>query len=329
MNGVLSVSSEMILRIILFIAGLIILGGIVLHHHLSSRKKNGAKSSKRREPRFQDLDLPLAEDPVPPEEDKDWGHFDELRDPPLLDQNSELPLPEPAVEAEPEPESPPPLHMREAAPGDHQATERATEERRQERQAKTAQQSPAAAKPVAQAKPASMGRAGPVGRPVPRASGASAVEKANNAPKPDKIITLYVRARTGRKISGVELLDAAIKTGLQFGNRKIFHRTQEGQAEPLFSMANLVKPGNFDPGSWNVFETPGVALFMTLPGPITALDCWDAMHAAGQRLAELLDAELLDDHRARMSRQRIAQMREDLREYDRRREIKRGLDHDS
>lgn len=324
MNGVLSVSSEMILRIILFIAGLIILGGIVLHHHLSSRKKDGARSSKRREPRFQDLDLPLAEDPVPPEEDKDWGQFNELNDPPLLDQEDGPAPAAPEAEAAAEPDSPPPLHMREAAPGDHQATERATEERRQERRAKAAQHVPAVPSPTA-----SPMKAGPVGRPVPRASGTSAVEKANNAPKPDKIITLYIRARTGRKISGVELLDAAIKTGLQFGQRKIFHRTQEGQAEPLFSMANLVKPGNFDPGSWNVFETPGVALFMTLPGPITALDSWDAMHAAGQRLAELLDAELLDDHRARMSRQRIAQMREDLREYDRKREIKRSLDHDS
>ena len=92
-------------------------------------------------------------------------------------------------------------------------------------------------------------------------------------------------------------------------------------------MANLVKPGYFDPGAWNVFETPGVALFMTLPGPEQALDTWDAMHAAGQRLAELLNAELLDDSRCRMSRQRIAQMREAMREYDRRMEIKRGLDH--
>ena len=124
----------------------------------------------------------------------------------------------------------------------------------------------------------------------------------------------------------MELLDAAIKTGLHFGNRKIFHRVDEGGKEPLFSMANLVKPGSFDSGSWNVFETPGVALFMTLPGPQAALDTWDAMHAAGQRLAELLNAELLDEARCRMSRQRIAQMREEMRDYDRRREVQRGLD---
>lgn len=149
---------------------------------------------------------------------------------------------------------------------------------------------------------------------------------AGMAAKADKIVTLYVKARSGRRISGVELLDAAIKTGLQFGDRKIFHRLPEGALKPVFSMANLVKPGFFEPGEWNMFATPGVTLFMTLPGPQPALDTWDAMHAAGVRLAELLHAELLDDARCLMTRQRVGQLREEMREYDRRQEIQRGLD---
>lgn len=272
-------SSEATLRIILLIVGLFILGGIVLHDYYTRRNREGATRRHRREPKFEELDLPLAEEEGDPAQD--WGKFEELNDPPLLDEEQSLkqaithPQPKPAPKT-------PPLHVREAG-----ATERKQSAQKREEMARD-------------------------------------LDSAN---KPERIFTLYVKAKTGRQISGVELLDAAIKTGLQFGERKIFHRTHEGSSEPIFSMANLVKPGFFDPGAWNVFETPGVALFMTLPGPEPALDCWDAMHAAGQRLAELLNAELLDDSRCRMSRQRIAQLREAMREYDRRMEIKRSLDH--
>lgn len=132
-----------------------------------------------------------------------------------------------------------------------------------------------------------------------------------------RIVTLYVRARGDRRISGLSLLDAAIKAGLRFGEMKIFHRRHRGATRPVFSMANITRPGSFDPSGWNLFETPGVTLFMTLPGPVSALDAWDAMLATGQRLAELLDADLMDDSQCLLTRQRIAQIREEMREFDR------------
>ncbi len=135
---------------------------------------------------------------------------------------------------------------------------------------------------------------------------------------PDKIVTIYVQRRSGRRINGSELLDSAIKAGLDFGEMNIFHRLHEGVNEPVFSMANLTAPGHFDPSSWNVFDTPGVTFFTTLPAPVSALDAWDAMLATARRMAELLEAEVLDDARCLVTRQRIAQMREEMREFDRR-----------
>jgi len=136
--------------------------------------------------------------------------------------------------------------------------------------------------------------------------------------KPDKIITLYVQRRAGRRINGSELLDSAIKAGLDFGEMNIFHRLHEGETEPVFSVANLTAPGHFDPANWNIFDTPGVTFFLTLPAPVSALDAWDAMLATARRMAELLEAEVLDDARCLVTRQRIAQLREEMREYDRR-----------
>ncbi|TVQ29198.1 MAG: cell division protein ZipA [Wenzhouxiangella sp.] len=134
---------------------------------------------------------------------------------------------------------------------------------------------------------------------------------------PDKIVTLYIQRKEGRRIKGTELHEAATKAGLNFGEMNIFHRLHEGASDPVFSMANLTAPGHFDPHSWNVFDTPGVTFFTTLPAPVSALDAWDAMLATARRMAELLEAEVLDDNRCLVTRQRIAQVREEMRDYDR------------
>lgn len=136
-------------------------------------------------------------------------------------------------------------------------------------------------------------------------------------PEPDMIVSVYLRARVNRKISGVQLLEATTRAGLRFGDMNIFHRIPEGDSRPVFSLANLVSPGHFDPDGWNLFETPGVSLFLSLPGPLDGLDAWDAMFATGQRLSELLHADLLDDKQRPLTRQRVAEIRESVREYDR------------
>ncbi len=151
--------------------------------------------------------------------------------------------------------------------------------------------------------------------------GSGAGSAGESADPSEKIVILYLKRKEGKKLSGVELLEAALKAGLVFGEMNIFHRRQEGGEQSVFSMANITNPGTFDPTAWNLFETPGVTLFLTLPGPISGLDAWDAMLATGQRLAELLNAELLDDSQCLLTRQRIAQIREEMREYDRKQGI--------
>lgn len=137
---------------------------------------------------------------------------------------------------------------------------------------------------------------------------------------PDKIITLYLRSRDNHSISGLDILDSALKSGMVFGAHDIFHRVLEGEEKPLFSMANLAKPGTFDKSAWNMLETQGVTMFLALPAPLGALDAWDAMLATSRRLAELLHADLLDDAREVFTRQREGQIREELREYERKKQ---------
>jgi len=136
-------------------------------------------------------------------------------------------------------------------------------------------------------------------------------------PSPDKIVTLFLQARDNNIITGIELLDNSLKSGLVFGSHDIFHRIHEEDVEPVFSMANLTRPGSFDKNAWNTMEIRGVTMFMTLPGPRNALDAWDSMLATSRRLAELLHADLLDDQHEVFTRQRSLQIKEELREYER------------
>ena len=135
----------------------------------------------------------------------------------------------------------------------------------------------------------------------------------------ERIVTLFVAARAGDLIHGPDLVVAAEKAGLAFGDMGIFHRLVDGRRElgPIFSVANLVKPGNFDLKRVEAMQTPGLSFFMTLPGPVPALDAWDTMLPAAQRLAELLDGLVLDEERNALGRQRIAHIRDELRGWDR------------
>jgi cell division protein ZipA len=156
------------------------------------------------------------------------------------------------------------------------------------------------------------------------------IEEVNRKPLPgarpdqpiERIVTLFVAARAGGLIHGPDLVVAAEKAGLAFGDLGIFHRLVSGKPEsgPIFSMANMVKPGNFDMRHVDELHTPGVSFFMALPGPLPALDAWDAMLPTAQRLAELLDGNVLDEERNALGRQRVAHLRDELRAWDRKQE---------
>ena len=135
----------------------------------------------------------------------------------------------------------------------------------------------------------------------------------------DRIVSLYVAAKAGSKLRGQDIVVAAEKAGLTFGHMDVFHRLVDGKPElgPIFSVANIIKPGSFDMARIAEVETPAIALFLTLPAPVPALDAWETMEPAAQRMADLLDGVVLDQERNALGRQRIQHIREELRHYDR------------
>lgn len=138
----------------------------------------------------------------------------------------------------------------------------------------------------------------------------------------DKIVTLYIAARAGEKLRGPDIVVAAEKAGLTYGYMNVFHRLVEGHPErgPVFSVANIMKPGSFEMATIQSLETPAIAFFLTLPAPVSALDAWETMLPTAERMTELLGGVLLDESRSALGRQRIQHIREDLRAWDRQHE---------
>ena len=138
----------------------------------------------------------------------------------------------------------------------------------------------------------------------------------------EKLVMLYLAAKSGQAISGAELVLATEKVGLVYGHHNIYHRLVDGPdaGEPVFSMANVVQPGYFDLANIDTLQTPGVSFFMTLPGPVTAVQAWETMLPVAERMAQLLDGVLLDADRNALGRQRILHIKEELRTFDREKE---------
>jgi cell division protein ZipA len=101
--------------------------------------------------------------------------------------------------------------------------------------------------------------------------------------------------------------------GLRFGDMDIFHYfIEEGDGESIFSVANLVEPGTFNLENLDEMSTPGLTLFLKLPGPVEDIKAFDGFIDVAMQLKESLGAELRDKKRNILSKQMIGHMREEI-----------------
>lgn len=129
---------------------------------------------------------------------------------------------------------------------------------------------------------------------------------------------ISVMAREGHEFEGTDLHYILTKLGFRFGEMDIFHRhlEQDGRGDVLFSMANAVKPGTFQPSRMAQFSTPGVTLFMELPHQGRAEAHFRLMVQAAEKMAGELDGLLMDRSRVPLSADLVEQYATELRAYD-------------
>ena len=134
---------------------------------------------------------------------------------------------------------------------------------------------------------------------------------------PRKILQINLLARR-EAFSGDAIMQAVRDVDLIHGPMDIFHRyLGDKRSKIIFSMANLVEPGNFDINKIGELSTPGLTLFAQLPGPLDGISLLEEMLSVAQRLAALLDGEIQDDTHSDMSKQTIEHLREEIVEFER------------
>jgi cell division protein ZipA len=130
------------------------------------------------------------------------------------------------------------------------------------------------------------------------------------------VVIISVVAPEGQLLNGDALQKALDNNDLQHGDKGIFHRVirRNSVDEPVFSLANMVKPGDFGNGDLRGFTTPGVTLFLQLPGPVESLEAFDDFVQTVERLAVELGGQLHDQKHCVITHQALMQMREQLAE---------------
>lgn len=139
-------------------------------------------------------------------------------------------------------------------------------------------------------------------------------------PGQEKIITLHVAAPEGEVFAGPAIHNALRLCRLQFGMRDVYHRITEanGVPEAVYSIASMVKPGFLDPGMADTFTTPGLTMFMVMPGPIEGVNAFRDMLETAQQLAQRLGGDVLDDKRALLTHQAEQYLHDQIAETERR-----------
>jgi cell division protein ZipA len=113
----------------------------------------------------------------------------------------------------------------------------------------------------------------------------------------DVLASLNILSTGPTGFSGRAIDEAARQFGLQFGAMNIYHRKNDQAlgCRHVFSLANLYKPGEFDPAKTERFRTQGLTLFMNVPCAYQPVRVFDQMVETAKGLCQQLGGRL-EDH---------------------------------
>ena len=141
----------------------------------------------------------------------------------------------------------------------------------------------------------------------------TAVEETNEAGPENLLVVLNIMSPKGQMFTGEGVHAVMTSAGLTHGEHKIYHYMQDKLA--VFSIANAIEPGFFDLSQLENISTPGLAVFMELPGPIECRKAFETLLEISQRLAKALSGELCDENRSVLTQQTISHLKDKVEAY--------------
>ena len=148
----------------------------------------------------------------------------------------------------------------------------------------------------------------------------STTDKPSNK-KSEIIIALLVVSNKENGFAGTDIFSVLEELGLKYGEMNIFHHYGIGEIkaqQAVFSVANMLEPGTFDPQQKSEFSSPGLALFMRLPGPLGGRVAFELMLNNGQRMAEMLEGVLVDEQYSSLTQKSISLLRTKIANFEQR-----------
>ncbi|MCB1683811.1 MAG: cell division protein ZipA [Pseudomonadales bacterium] len=148
-------------------------------------------------------------------------------------------------------------------------------------------------------------------------------EPAASAPV-EELLVLNVLADRRAPYTGDGLFTVLRSEGLKWGDMNIFHRVEPLTKVVHYSIANAVEPGTFDMSEMESFRSPGLCLFLQLPGPENPLEAFEDMLKVARTICRTLGGEIKDEQRNVMTPQTVEHYRQRVLEFSRRRMSKRA-----
>ena len=142
------------------------------------------------------------------------------------------------------------------------------------------------------------------------------------APPPPKMtLVLTVMAPRHQLLHGPRIRVVAEALQFRLNAEKLYELFPEAEAAgvPILGLAHLRKPGSFDPQTLQELHTPGLLLFMKLPGPLEEMKALDLLVITADRLAKKLGGLICDEQGNRMTNQALERLRDEVAELERRR----------
>lgn len=142
--------------------------------------------------------------------------------------------------------------------------------------------------------------------------------------EPEKIVLLTIMAPAGQPFRGRNIAKVTQELDLKLSDTRIYECLADSDKEkgkPVFGIANILEPGTFDPHNMEALSTPGLLVFMRLPGPVESVTATELLLTTCRQLAQRLGGTVCDERRNKLTTQAIMHLKSEISEFERRRRL--------